>query len=416
MPPHLLPIPNDRLPSCTAGEQGIEPDPVRTVGKGIQPALSEVYCGKRSRYPMIHRSSGEVLMRNQTPPPRPVRSTGIRFESIGGLGAHAAGQVLAAAAVLRLGLNGAHFSSYGSEKKGSAVKSYVRLGPADQPIRSSAPIDAPDYLVIFHSALLKHPATLAGLKAGGTLIYTAPPHEQTGDVPPTLSRVPRGSRIIRIDALRIAVEEKSRPNAVLLGTLAAAIDFLDAQAILAAFAEGFARKHPEAVAANERAFRRGMQEFEVIEGVAQGEGDIPTARPSAIWGYETAPLGGVIPLPGNTISNDLSTSRAGWMPVLNSEKCIHCGLCDLVCPDFCLVWEHYGGEEDEDDGVAGPATHGVRLQGIDYHYCKGCQRCIETCPTEAMSRQVEEPGMAERLRIALPSLSRGEPTRSAARV
>ena len=42
----------------------------------------------------------------------------IRFESIGGLGAHAAGQVIAAAAVLRMGLNGSHFSSYGSEKKG----------------------------------------------------------------------------------------------------------------------------------------------------------------------------------------------------------------------------------------------------------------------------------------------------------
>jgi len=38
----------------------------------------------------------------------------LRFESIGGLGAHAAGQILATAAVLRMGLNGAHFSSYGS--------------------------------------------------------------------------------------------------------------------------------------------------------------------------------------------------------------------------------------------------------------------------------------------------------------
>jgi len=50
----------------------------------------------------------------------------IRFESIGGLGAHAAGQVLASAAVLKMGLNGAHFSSYGSEKKGSLVRSFGR--------------------------------------------------------------------------------------------------------------------------------------------------------------------------------------------------------------------------------------------------------------------------------------------------
>ena len=56
----------------------------------------------------------------------------LRLESIGGLGAHAAGQVLATAGVLRMGLNGAHFSSYGSEKKGSLVRSFVRLGPADR--------------------------------------------------------------------------------------------------------------------------------------------------------------------------------------------------------------------------------------------------------------------------------------------
>jgi len=62
----------------------------------------------------------------------------LRLESIGGLGAHAAGQVLATAAVLRMGFNGAHFSSYGSEKKGSRVLSFVRLGPADD---GAAPVD-----------------------------------------------------------------------------------------------------------------------------------------------------------------------------------------------------------------------------------------------------------------------------------
>jgi len=62
----------------------------------------------------------------------------IRFESIGGLGAHVAGQIVASAAVLRMGLNGSHFSSYGSEKKGSVVRSFVRLAPADRAIRNSA--------------------------------------------------------------------------------------------------------------------------------------------------------------------------------------------------------------------------------------------------------------------------------------
>jgi pyruvate ferredoxin oxidoreductase gamma subunit len=89
----------------------------------------------------------------------------LRFESIGGLGAHAAGQILATAAVLRMGLNGSHFSSYGSEKKGSVIRSFIRLGSPDQPIRTSAPVESPDVVVVFHSALLDHPATFAGLRA-----------------------------------------------------------------------------------------------------------------------------------------------------------------------------------------------------------------------------------------------------------
>ena len=44
------------------------------------------------------------------------------------------------AAVLGCGLNGSHFSSYGSEKKGSPVRSFVRLCPAGRAIRRSDPI------------------------------------------------------------------------------------------------------------------------------------------------------------------------------------------------------------------------------------------------------------------------------------
>ena len=83
----------------------------------------------------------------------------IRFESIGGLGAHAAGQILARAAVLKMNLNGSHFSSYGSEKKGSVVRSYIRLTAADKPIRTSAPIDSPDVIVVFHGALMEQDVT-----------------------------------------------------------------------------------------------------------------------------------------------------------------------------------------------------------------------------------------------------------------
>ncbi|HET9326786.1 MAG TPA: 2-oxoacid:acceptor oxidoreductase family protein, partial [Candidatus Eisenbacteria bacterium] len=304
----------------------------------------------------------------------------------GGLGAHAAGQILASAAVLKMGMNGSHFSSYGSEKKGSLVRSFVRLGPPDRPIRTSAPVENPDGIVVFHAALLRNPATLAGLRRDGVLLFNSP----AGSAPEALAALPSTAHAVRVDALRIAVEETSRPNAVLLGTLCAVFPRLDANAVLESLTEEFAGKHPEAVAANTRAFRRGAAEYESLEGMGRAEGDLPVLRPEPVWGYETQPPGGVIPEAGNTAWNDLSTSRTGWMPVLHHEQCIHCGSCDLVCPDFCLVWG---------DGVDGRFER--QLMGIDYRYCKGCLRCVESCPTGALTRETETQGLANELRVPL---------------
>jgi len=319
--------------------------------------------------------------------PRADRFFEIRFESIGGLGAHAAGQILATAAVLRMGLNGAHFSSYGSEKKGSLVRSFVRLAPVDRPVRTSAPVEMPDGIVVFHAALLRNPATMSGLRRDGTLVYNAPP----GSVPEAFAALPRTAHVVRVDALGIAVEEKSRPNAVLLGTLCAAFPFLRAPDVLEALSEEFEGRHPEAVASNERAFRRGAAELQLLEGVGRADGDLPVIRPEPAWGYETQPIGGIVPEPGNTAWNDLSASRTGWVPVLDREKCIHCGMCDLVCPDLCLVW----GEGEEGGKFE------RELMGVDYRYCKGCLRCVESCPTGALTKEAETPGLAERLRVPL---------------
>ncbi|HTQ10912.1 MAG TPA: 2-oxoacid:acceptor oxidoreductase family protein [Fimbriimonadaceae bacterium] len=311
----------------------------------------------------------------------------IRCESIGGLGAHAAGQVLATAAVVRMGLNGAHFSSYGSEKKGSLVRSFVRLGPGHRPVRTSAPIDRPDVIIVFHAALLRNGVTFSGLKRDGILIYNAP----AGIVPDQLASLPKTARVIRVDATSLAVEHKSRPNAVFLGTLCAACPFLDRESVLEALSEEFAGKHPEAVASNERAFRAGEAEFEELKGVGQAEGDLEPIQAQALLGYETQPLGGYIPNAGNSIWNDMTTSRVGWMPILNTSKCIHCGVCDLVCPDYCLVWR------EADEG----GKYQRMLKGIDYRYCKGCLRCVESCPSGALTKEAETAGLADQLRVPL---------------
>jgi pyruvate ferredoxin oxidoreductase gamma subunit len=319
-----------------------------------------------------------------------------RFESIGGLGAHAAGQILAAAAVLRMGYNAAQFSSYGSEKKGSLVRTFVRLGPPDRAVRTSAPVDVPDVIVVFHAALLRNPVTFSGLRANGLLIYNSPV-----DLPPeSLASLPRTARVIRVDALAIAVAEKSRPNAALLGTLSSVLPFIDSDAVLGAMKVELGEKHPDAVAAAERSFVRGASEFVNAQCAGSVEGDLPVVKAEPAWGYKTQWPGGVVPFPGNTAWNDLSTSRTGWIPVLDRAACTHCGSCDLVCSDFCFVW---------DAGEPG-SKYARELKGVDYQYCKGCMRCVESCPSGALQRTAETPGLAARLRVAkFPGLARVAP-------
>ena len=78
----------------------------------------------------------------------------IRLESIGGLGANLCGKLLGELGAIYLGLNASSFSSYGSEKRGSPVKAYIRWCPAEKELRINSPVQKPNLLGIFHEAMM----------------------------------------------------------------------------------------------------------------------------------------------------------------------------------------------------------------------------------------------------------------------
>ncbi|MBI1952927.1 MAG: 2-oxoacid:acceptor oxidoreductase family protein [Candidatus Omnitrophica bacterium] len=288
----------------------------------------------------------------------------IRFESIGGLGAHLASQLLAESLVLRQNLNASQFSSFGSEKKGTPVRSSIRAAEKNQPIRVTSPVTRPDVLAVFHEALLARPATLAGLKLGGVLVVNAP--AAAADLP-----LPRGRALV-VDAMAIAMEEQTRINTAILGAVAKACPLIDPKALAETLEGHFGKRSPKLAQANGKTFWRGYRE--AVERAVEDRPDAPAPERGASsprWGYFTAPLGGAILEAGNTAANDLSVSRQGFAPRFNTARCVHCGVCDLVCPDYCFVWED------------------IRLMGIDYQYCKGCLRCVESCPSGALTKERE---------------------------
>ena len=313
----------------------------------------------------------------------------MRFESIGGLGANLAGQVLAEAMVLGQGLNGASFSSYGSEKKGSPIKSFVRLCEADREVRTSSPVEKPHLLAIFHEALTGLDGTTEGLTSESTVVVnTTRSSVEMRDI----LQSPSG-RIGVVDALGIAVQEKTRPNTAMLGAIARAAGFIDREVLRKTIADALGQKYPSLVEPNLRTFDRGYDELVWEDFVPYGEYDpVPFTRFVPALGYANASLGGTIINAGNTILKDLSASRQGFVPLFHRDKCIDCGKCEMTCPDYCFVWE---------EGVDKRGRPAMVLQGIDYQYCKGCLKCVEICPVEALTMEREEPELVRRTSIEL---------------
>lgn len=300
----------------------------------------------------------------------------IRLESIGGLGANLCGKMLGELGAVTLGLNAASFSSYGSEKRGSPVKAYIRWAEENREIGINSPVETPHILGLFHEALAgKLPVTAGVTEETKIVINTdASPEEMRKRLKLC------GGEIFCIDALNIAIEAKTRVNMVMLGAIAKASGFvpLDVAEEIARVTIG--KKYPALLEANLEGLRRGYQETKSAFFKEDGTYErVPYQEAKNKWGYENAPIGGTNPRFGSTVSNDLSASREGYIPLFIQENCINCGLCDSTCPDMVFQFEkgEYKGK---------PA---MVNRGLDYHHCKGCLRCVDVCPTNALVMGVE---------------------------
>ena len=78
-------------------------------------------------------------------------------------------------------------------------------------------------------------------------------------------------------------------------------------------------------------------------------------------GWRDIPIGGMILEAGNAVEYLTGGWRA-FRPILDAERCIHCLLCWVMCPDSCIIVE---------DG---------KMMGFALEHCKGCGICAEVCP------------------------------------
>lgn len=318
----------------------------------------------------------------------------IRLESIGGLGANLCGKMLGELGVKYLDLNSTSFSSYGSEKTGTPVKGFVRLCNKDKEIRVHYPVVKPDLLVVFHQALLKDDSVWKGCTDDTAVIVALEAGQEK-----VTGLEDRAGVFYGLEAQRIAMETKSRINVVMLGATLKLMGLEDIKAGEDICRETLGNKYPEALQGNLEGMRRGFLEVRSLEGgYVEGEtrdkiqctksDDSTLANCQSKnnktgiqneWGYENAPIGGINPRFGSTVIADLSPSRQGYIPLFIKERCINCGLCHSTCPD--MVFQFAKGEYKGREMMVN--------QGLDYYHCKGCLRCVDVCPVNALVRGVE---------------------------
>lgn len=300
----------------------------------------------------------------------------IRLESIGGLGANLCGKLLGELGAVYLGLNASSFSSYGSEKRGSPVKAFIRYSKSDVEIRLHSPVERPHILGLFHQNMIGKMSLMAGVGLGSKVVVNT----SFGCAGMRDALKMHAGELFCIDCEKIAMEYKTKTNMIMLGAICKASGFIPFEVLEMLIRDTLGKKYPDLVASNLQGAKQGYDE--VISEKFEDDAKYPYIEYKEVenkWGYLNAPIGGVNPHFGSTLSNDLQASRDGYFPLFLIEKCIHCGLCESTCPDMVFQFK---------PGIYNDKVT-MKNTGLDYHHCKGCLRCVDVCPVQALVKGVD---------------------------
>ncbi len=161
----------------------------------------------------------------------------VRFHGRGGQGVVTAAEMLSVAAFLD-GRYSQAFPSFGSERTGAPVVSYCRI--SEREIRTRAPIDAPDALIVQDATLVHQVDLFAGIREDGfILVNTSQSFDDLGLG--DLAERFHPDHLLTVPATEIALRHLGRPlpNAVLLGGFAVMTGVVTIDSVVAAIEERF---------------------------------------------------------------------------------------------------------------------------------------------------------------------------------
>jgi pyruvate-ferredoxin/flavodoxin oxidoreductase len=319
---------------------------------------------------------------------------------------------------------------YDSKKSGSLTVSHLRFGP--RPIRAPYLITRPTLVAVHQWDLLAHLEGLQGLVPGGTLLLNSPytPADTWRQMPPEARRLVRnlGARVWQINAHQVAREAGLGPriNTVMQAAFFAVSGVLPREEALErirdALRHSYSRKGEVVVQRNLQALDASLAalqplqwehmelqtpEAEVDQAPAPGElpahleGAPPFVR--EVIAPMLAYRGDALPVSALPCDGTWPTGTARWekrnlaseVPVWESDLCVQCGKCVMVCP-HAVIRAKVASPEVLEGAPAGfreaaardPVMEGQRFTiQVAVEDCTGCQLCVEVCP----ARDRQEP-------------------------
>ena len=177
----------------------------------------------------------------------------VRWHGRGGQGAVTSAELLARAAISE-GKYAQAFPSFGPERRGAPVLSFVRIS-AKEPIRIRAEITQPDVVVVLDPGLLGIVNITSGLKADGmVVINTKKSAEQIKQ------DFGINSSLATVDATKIARELLGVPitNTTMVGALIKATDVVGLESVVEPLRHRFGRLAEKNIDAMKRAYEDTM--------------------------------------------------------------------------------------------------------------------------------------------------------------
>ena len=307
---------------------------------------------------------------------------------------------------------------YDSKKAGSVTVSHVRFGP--DPIRSTYLISKASFVACHQFQFIDRMDVLSGAETGATFLLNSPfgPEDIWNHLPRKVQETIRQKKLkfYVIDAYSVARKAGmgSRINTIMQTCFFAISGVLPREEAIAAIKKAIQDtygKRGEAVvqknfAAVDEALSH-LHEVVVPEKITAVFDMLPPVAERApafvrdVLGTIVAGNGDSLPVSLMPLDGTFPTATAQWekrniaqeIPVWDTELCIQCGKCVLVCPHAVIRAKVF----DSSHLAGAPATFKSskprwrEFETLRYSLqvapedCTGCRLCVEVCPAKSKS-------------------------------